>query len=661
MRGVHCGVCWLGNVRRAPGRVHPLNAGGGGGQGFAYPASTMAYLLVLSLLFWLLPVQAQPASTVRIVDRASIVQDASNTPPDRVTHTLSPLPHDWQDSPSALPEQRWYHMRFEDGGWALPAVYVERACTNLEVWVNGQLVGGGGSMVEPLTRNCYFPQLIRFQRSLLHGTDNRLDIRVVGYPIAHVAARQRGGGLSQVRIGEQAELAPYFDARYFWNITLAQVIGICMLLVGLVITALGWVRRQDRHYLYFGMALLLWAVAGMRLYVQHLPFTVLTGEVLFTSLYAPFVYAMLQFLLHYIHQPRRWVQQLLLWQCAAVPVLLVLVPAPTLAATASAVYVLWGCEFVLTLAFFAWHSWRFMRRDFWLMGATLVLMLALVVAEIAVQNAWLALPKIHLVHLAMPMLFLAIGVRLVQQFAAVLTESERLNRELEQRVADKTAEIAHSYAQLSDMRVEQAAAAERQRIASDLHDDLGAKLVTITQASLYANDIGRVAELARQALTDMRLSVRGLTGAPTPVPYVLADWRSETVERLALAGVAVFWNANDPALDWMLPARMQVQVTRILREAVSNVIRHSGARMCWVDIHVAPDHLRLGVEDDGHGFDTHAASLGQGLGNMVRRARVLEGTLQIVPREGGGVCIRLNVPLALGAAEQATDSGGAPP
>jgi len=620
----------------------------------------MAYLLVFLALFCgLLPVQAQSASATRVLDQASVVQNTSITPPDQVPDALSPLPHDWLDSPAALPEQRWYHITFDDAGWVLPAVYVERACTNLEVWVNGQLVGSGGAMVEPLTRNCYYPQLIRFQRSLLHSNPNRLDIRVVGYPAAYVAARQRGGGLSQVLIGEQAELVPRFDARYFWNITLAQVIGICMLLLGLVITALGWVRRQDRHYLYFGAALMLWAVAGARLYVQHVPFTVLAGEVLFTSLLAPFVYTILQFLLHYVHQPRRWVQQLLMWQCVAVPVLLALVPAPALAATARGVYVLWSGEFVLTLAFFAWHSWRFMRRDFWLMGANLVLMLALVAAEIAVQNAWLALPKIHLVHLAMPAIFLAIGVRLVQQFAAVLTESERLNRELEQRVADKTAEIAHSYAQLSDLRVEQAAAAERQRIASDLHDDLGAKLVTISQASLYANDIGRVAELARQALSDMRLSVRGLTGAPAPLPYVLADWRSETVERLTLAGVAVFWNANDPALEWMLPARMQVQLTRILREAVSNVIRHSGARMCWVDIHVARDHLRLGVEDDGHGFDTQQASLGQGLGNMLRRARVLNGTLQIVPREGGGVCIHLNVPLALNPIGQFTDAGGA--
>ena len=622
----------------------------------------MAYRLVLSLLlFWLAPVHAQPGHAIHVLDQASITLGASLTPPDAARGAPVSLPHDWTDGPSALPEQRWYHLRFDDAGWSSPAIYVERACTNLEVWVNGQRVGGGGSMVEPLTRNCYFPQLIRFPRSLLQVAHNRLDIRVVGYPQAWVAARQRAGGLSPVLIGGQEELAQRHDSRYFWNITLAQVFGICILLVGLVIAALGWMRRQDRHNLYFGLALVLWSAMGARLYVQHLPMTVVASEILFTSLYGPFAYAVVQFLLQYVGQPKRWVRQLLAWQCAAIPVLLVLAPAHTLAAVASGLYAVLGCEFMWAFVFFARQSWRFMRRDFWFLGANLGLLLGLTGAELAIQNGWLALPKIHLLHIAMPAISFAFGVRLVRQFATALTESERLNRELEQRVADKTAEIAHSYAQLSDLRADQAAAAERQRIASDLHDDLGAQLVTMAQASLYAGDTSRVAEMARQALTDMRLSVRGLTGEPTPLPHVLADWRSETVERLTLAGVTVLWNANDPPMHWMLPARMQVQVTRILREAVSNVIRHSGARRCWVDIHVARDHLQLGVEDDGRGFDPTLASQGHGLGNMLRRARVLGGSLQIVPRDAGGVCLRLGVPLALDAAEASMGSGGALP
>lgn len=106
-----------------------------------------------------------------------------------------------------------------------------------------------------------------------------------------------------------------------------------------------------------------------------------------------------------------------------------------------------GCEFVLAFVFFARQSWRFMRRDFWFMGANLGLLLGLTggtgnskrLARLA-QN-----PPAPFCDAGIAFAF---GVRLVREFAAALSESERLNRELEQRVADKTAEIAHSYAQL---------------------------------------------------------------------------------------------------------------------------------------------------------------------------------------------------------------------
>ena len=101
-----------------------------------------------------------------------------------------------------------------------------------------------------------------------------------------------------------------------------------------------------------------------------------------------------------------------------------------------------------------------------------------------------------------------------------------------------------------------------------------------------------------------------------------------------------------------------MQLSRILREAVSNVIRHSAARRCWVDIHVAREHMQLGVEDDGRGFDPSLMPQGHGLGNMLRRARTLGGSLQIVPRDGGGVSVRLGVPLALDATEPPMGSGG---
>ena len=191
---------------------------------------------------------------------------------------------------------------------------------------------------------------------------------------------------------------------------------------------------------------------------------------------------------------------------------------------------------------------------------------------------------------------------------------------------------------------------ERQRIASDLHDDLGAKLLTIAQASGHPEGMPRVAELAREALDDMRLSVHGLTGEAALAADVLADWRAETMTRITAAGMLAHWHANEPAPGQLLSARTRMQLTRVLREAVSNTIRHSGATQCKVQLEVDELELRLTVEDDGRGlaFAPSTTMGGHGLPNIERRVRKLGGFHEYQAAIPRGTLLRVNVPLRQG-------------
>ncbi len=188
---------------------------------------------------------------------------------------------------------------------------------------------------------------------------------------------------------------------------------------------------------------------------------------------------------------------------------------------------------------------------------------------------------------------------------------------------------------------------ERQRIASDLHDDLGAKLLTIAQASSQPDGLARVTELAREALDDMRLSVRGLTGDAALAADVLADWRAETMTRLYTAGLRAEWHADDPPVGMLLPARTRMQLTRVLREAVSNVIRHSGGTACSVYIGLTAQTLSLSVTDDGRGMahTSIPSGGGHGLPNIERRVRKLNGQHRYHAAEPTGTVLALTVPL----------------
>ena len=195
----------------------------------------------------------------------------------------------------------------------------------------------------------------------------------------------------------------------------------------------------------------------------------------------------------------------------------------------------------------------------------------------------------------------------------------------------------------SHQSFEQGATAERQRIASDLHDDLGARLLSIAQSSTP----GPAAEMARHAMEELRLSVRGLSGSASPLAEVMADWRSESVSRLTAASIEAEWSATEVPPDRLLSASLRAQVTRILREAVSNVIRHSAATLCHIEMQVQGGQLILQVQDNGSGLHPlkDGSSNGSGLANMERRASKLGGSYMRSVGQWGGVCIRVAVPL----------------
>ncbi|MBP2228881.1 signal transduction histidine kinase [Azospirillum agricola] len=203
------------------------------------------------------------------------------------------------------------------------------------------------------------------------------------------------------------------------------------------------------------------------------------------------------------------------------------------------------------------------------------------------------------------------------------------------------------------------AAAERQRIARDLHDDLGARLLS----AMHQSDLDRSHGMVREAMADVRTIVRGLSGERQPLGQVLGDLRHETAQRLEGTGIALHWPVAaeaDPAEDIPVDYALCRTLTATLREAVSNAIRHAGATSLAVSVGVAGGTLAVAVADDGTGFDpARAAGSGRGfgLGNMAARAAELGGRLDIAAT-GKGTRMELSLPLPQTVAAEGT--GGVP-
>jgi signal transduction histidine kinase len=583
------------------------------------------------------------SATAVVLDRAHAVRSDADRYPDDARGASVALPDEWGEAGDT---PTWYRLRFDaPGAVGLQALYIERVCSAYQIQLNGEPIHSGGRLVEPLTRNCYYPQLVELPAALLHPHGNVLDIKVAGLPLQRVAARQRAGGLSAVVFGPHGELAARHERRTWWNVTLPMFIGAAMLVLGLLMLAMGWLDDRLSHLTFFGLLAVGWAALSARQWLRDMPLGSAVVEWLVCATVPLAAACAVLFLLRYAGLVHRAIDVALLAQCAMVPASLAIAGPDRLFMLSNAWWALLALEVVLASWVYLWFAWRAHRKEFWVMLVLLSAVALTVALEFASQHRWLVVPpRLLALHYVLPAAFIAIGLRMMQVHARALGAAEAGRSMLERRLNEITTEVERHYSQLADMRVEQVTERERKRIAADLHDDLGAKLLTI----VHTSDNDRISTLAREALEEMRLSVRGLTGKPVRLADALGDWRAEVMARLGQAGISAEWTNPAEEPTQTLSARAYVQTTRILREATSNIIKHSGASRCTFHGAVKRGDFVLTIQDNGNGIPLELdgkLDRGHGMASMKHRAKQLQGQCLVESGPGYGTVIRLTLPL----------------
>jgi len=606
-----------------------------------------AFALALALLaLWLAPFGPAQAAGL-LIDRAlAVVSDAPTFPADTPARELR-LPDDWSISQPRSAGPVWYRLRFDwaPAGGAIdsPALYIERACTRVDVDLNGQRVHSDEGTPELATHRCDQPLLLTLPPGLLRADGNLVDIKLVGRPLPRVSARERAAGLSVIRIGTYADLARAHDLHALWYDSLPKAVGIALLLTAVFTFVAGWLPTRKGYLLHYALLSASCALCSMGAWMRHgtLPVEVVEW-VLVATLPIIAAFAVL-FLMRYAGLRVRAFDAALLAQCVVVPISLALAGQNQLFVLANAWNLLLALEVLLAAAAALQTAWRMQRREFWFMLGLLLVVALSVFSYLAAQQGWLAFSPWW--RLAMPLAFFTLGLRMlyVEVHGMRSVESE-MRSLIEKRIADASAEAERNFATLAELRVEQVTERERKRIAADLHDDLGAKLLTI----VHTSESDRISSLAREALEEMRLSVRGLTGKPVRLADALGDWRAEVVSRLGQANIGAEWQMPNEEPPQTLPARAYVQTTRILREAVSNIIKLSGAARCVVSGRVQDGDFVLMIQDNGHGIPMALdgnLDRGHGMASMKHRAKQLQGQCLVESGPGFGTVIRLTVPL----------------
>lgn len=231
---------------------------------------------------------------------------------------------------------------------------------------------------------------------------------------------------------------------------------------------------------------------------------------------------------------------------------------------------------------------------------------------------------------------------------AAVSELFRIRREQWVRERAEQAEAARRRAD-----------AERLRIAQELHDVLAHSISVINvQAGVGLALLDSDPEQARTALTTIKVQSKEALGevrqvldtlrAPGDAPRTPApglDRLPELVEQAASAGLTVDVEGEPPRLA----PGTDLAAFRIVQEALTNVVRHSGSRHARVRLAHDADVLRLRVDDDGPATGADAGGSGNGLVGMRERAAALGGTIEAGPRPDGGFRVLAVLPLTASA------------
>lgn len=191
-----------------------------------------------------------------------------------------------------------------------------------------------------------------------------------------------------------------------------------------------------------------------------------------------------------------------------------------------------------------------------------------------------------------------------------------------------------------DRAVEHGRSEERMRIAQDLHDDIGARLLTL----MYKAPNAEIEEYIRHTLQDLKTLTRGLAASSHRLSHAAAEWKADITQRLSAAGCDLHWSFSADR-DLTLTVVQWSALTRVLRELVNNILTHARATQVEIVLQLDRGHLTLNVSDDGNGRAPETWSHGLGLGGVRKRVKLLAGQVQWVEREGRGIRCLVQAPL----------------
>lgn len=525
----------------------------------------------------------------------------------------------------------------------MQGLYFWRFNLAIAVYFNGVELASSPQTPGLHTMSWNHPLLVAIQPATWQAGVNEVMVRLSRSPW--------GGNFAPVVYGDMAALVPLWEARMLRQVEFNEILLAFGLGLTLMSLALWVARRRDTIYLWFGAMCFFWSIITSHLVILQNPIPYahwlpLVHAAIDASIFC--MYGFIGRLIQNVKMPRR--EHLFLgWTlCAA------------------------SAHFFIPLEYFL-----FVAYSLHLVGIVCLAVIVLRVGKLALlehdtpavvvslalaiqiilfaHNYYLMIfsstaaweGNMFYAHFGIPLLFLVFIGTLLWRFHGALKIAENVNRELESKVAASRLMIERSFEERRVLELRQTAEQERLNIYRELHDDVGSKLLSI----VHAEQDSQLSAMARSALESLRHAVSRANHPDQLLHVFLADIREETELRLRGSGHRVSWQQTLPEEPRIVPSRIAFTLNRILKEVVSNIIRHASADHVDIRIDIDDNLSLFSVRDNGRGFDQQGP-MGNGIRNIQSRAQEIAATAQWQTSFGQGTQFSVGVPSRLPLATQ---------
>lgn len=617
-------------------------------EGRRQALSALLAIVAVQLAFWLLVqpllfAKAEPPKFLEIRNAAYAPLDAPNrTAMDGARYSPVELPYDGCCAPGYGSLRAEFDLAsIPEGGLEMAS---PRAADNIHVAINGAWVHAPGRIALPdITYHGTLKSVIPIPASALRQGANRIDTIMVrsATPYLDVWPPQLAPA---PRLSEASGRSLFIANEYrVLSYAIAGVVALLSLMV--------FLRSDQRALPFWGFVLALaWGLRTQYYLWTDPPFSGTGRLVYYFTVTCLIPMAWANVANEWTGRPLRVVR----WLATAAGIgmictiaWLLLAGQPGAYDTASHITDLGGLGLgVVACAVIVWHLLT--RRDerHW-EAAILVLAVTLLSSDFYRQYSE-AKSNVFMAN-TVPLLLAGFAVAFFARNIRLFRSMNDINAMLSFQLSEREAELAQQYARQEELARRETLVSERQRLMRDMHDGVGGQLMSllfaVRQKAMGADEL---AQGLQSTIDELRLIIDSLDTVGETLVSALASFRARIEPRLSAAGIAIDWSNDLPDdLPELLPSAV-LQVFRVVQEAITNSIKHSGTKALAVAIGLAPGDeqaLLIRIIDKGKGFGQGPVSKGRGLDNMAARAAAIGGRLDIDTGDQG-TAVSLILPFA---------------